>query len=126
MRVALHFAAIIFAIGLGPAAMAKDAYCVSAEAQVALMSAKLPIEVDAVTKTVSAEASCDAKQVRLTRVVDLELWRMEADFKDFLQKQDNEMVCADKNRRSLIDGGWQWGVEYRFKGGEVQIVVSCG
>ncbi len=108
-------------------APAKDAHCGAAKTQVAVMTAKLPIEVDAVTQTTAVQASCTARQVVLKRTVALKQSRMEADFKDFLQKQDNTFVCTDKDRRALVDAGWSWQIGYTFQDGDgFTITASCG
>lgn len=126
----LHLAAVIGVLGwtiAGPAAAQGDTLCVAAKAQVAALQAQLPIEVDAVTATTAATASCENKVIRLERSVALKQSRMEADFKDFLQKQDNDFVCTDKSRRTLVNNGWTWSIHYTFQDGNpVIITASCG
>lgn len=118
-------AALLVLVGALPA-HAKDAHCTAAEALVAAMTTKLPIEVDAVTETTAATATCPARQVMLARSVALKQTRMEADFKDFLQKQDNAFVCEDKAHRALAAAGWAWRFVYTFQDGDpVTITASC-
>ena len=126
MRFAHFLTFTLVGLVLASAAQAKDAHCTAARADVAAMSAKLPIEVDAATNTVAATADCDAKRVAVQRTVDLKLARMESDFKDFLQNQDNKAVCGNKSRRALLDAGWQWLVAYKFQEGDtVEIKAKC-
>ncbi len=114
-------------LGLMLPAHAKDVHCTAANSHVAALQAKLPIEVDAVTRTTAAAANCDDKKINLTRRVALKQSRMESDFKDFLQRQDNEYVCTDKSRRALVDAGWTWSVSYTFQdGAPVTITAACG
>lgn len=118
--------ATVLGLALALPAHAKDAHCTAAEALVAAMSTKLPIEVDAVTETTAAKADCPARQVTLARTVALKQTRMEADFKDFLLKQDNAFVCDDKARRTLTAAGWAWRFVYTFQDGTpVTITASC-
>ena len=123
----LHLPAAAFlCLALTLPAAARDAHCTAAKSQVAALQAKLPIEVDAVTETTAAAASCDDKKITLTRRVALKQSRMESDFKDFLQKQDNQSVCTDKGRRALLDAGWTWSLSYTFQdGAPVTITASC-
>lgn len=108
------------------ASNAQAADCSSAKSAVAAITAKLPIEVDAVTNTTAAATDCDQKQVFVERKIDLKQSRMQADYKDFLQKQDNTAFCVDKPSRALVDAGWDWTVRYTFQDGEpVNITVSC-
>ena len=126
MRLALLMTTALLALLLTLPVQAKNTHCASAKAQVAAMSAKLPIEVDAVTQTIKATASCSNKQLHVTRSIALKQSRMEADFKDFLQKQDDEFVCGDKNRRALLDADWKRIVDYKFQDGDVvKITVKC-
>ncbi len=124
----LHLpAAALLGLALTLPAAAKDAHCTAAKSQVAALQAKLPVEVDAVTETTAAAASCDDKKINLTRRVALKQSRMEADFRDFLQKQNNEHVCTNKDRRALVDAGWTWSVSYTFQdGAPVTIIAACG
>lgn len=108
------------------ASNAQAADCASAKSAVAAITAKLPIEVDAVTNTTAAASNCAQKQVVIDRKIDLKQSRMEADYKDFLQKQDDTAFCVDKASRVLVDTGWDWTVRYTFQDGEpVNIKVSC-
>lgn len=122
-----HFIAALFIASFTAAPVhAKDVHCASAEKQVAELTAKLPIEVDAVTETTKAEVSCASKQVVLFRKVELKQSRMEADFKSFLQKQGNDFTCSDKSRLALTKAGWKWVFSYKFEDGEpVMITATC-
>ena len=52
--------------------------------------------------------------------------RMEADFKNFLQKQDDTFVCEDEARRALTAAGWTWRFVYTFTdGAPVTVTASC-
>ena len=128
MRLVVSVSAIALVAGIFTSAplVAKDANCASAKAEVAAIAANLPIEVDAVTNTTAAAANCDNKQVLLERKVELKQSRMEADFQDFLQQQDNTAFCANEASRALIDAGWQWTVRYTFQDGTpVNIKATC-
>lgn len=126
MPVIRFIAAALLALAFALPAHAKDAHCTAAEALVNALRAKLPIEVDAVTETTAAKAACAARQVTLARTVALKQSRMEADFKDFLQKQDDAFVCEDKARRALAAAGWTWRFVYTFQDGDpVTITASC-
>lgn len=127
LLVSAAFAAIAtVALVVAASADAKDDHCAAATAMAKAMTANLPIEVDAVTQTVGVEAACDARELSLSRHVALKQSRMESDFKDFLQAQDDEFACTDKARRTLVDAGWKWITTYKFQDGEpVVITANC-
>lgn len=127
MRTVAALIAISAGISATTSVMASERDCALAKSAVAAISAKLPIEVDAVTNTASVAANCDKKQVVLQRTVELKQSRMQANFREFLQKQDDTAFCADKASRALIDAGWKWTVRYTFQDGSpVNIDTSCG
>lgn len=124
-HVALLFAVIL---GLTSPSFANDktAECVAALAQAEKINKDQPIEVDSVTNTTAARASCEAKTLVVTREIDLKHARMEADFKDFLTKQISDHACADKTEGPLIRSGWTVRYENVFNDGPVaKIVVAC-
>jgi len=128
MRVwfALSLACLLF----GAPAQAKtplvfEITCDAAREVVDEMAKGLPADVDAVTKTTAVRADCDGKRVDIARSVELKQSRMEKDFRDYLQKQDDDFACGTKALRRLIDGGWRVAVTYVFTDGDPVVTTPA-
>jgi len=107
---------------------AKDnaALCTSALSHAANINTKQPIEADAATNTTAARASCEARNLIVTRQIDLKHARMESDFKTFLTKQITDHACANQAEGQLVRSGWTVRYENVFRDGPVvKINVAC-
>jgi hypothetical protein len=125
---ALTLGAVVTLAFTSPAtAQTPSELCTKANEVVNTLSNMVPIEVDAVTNTTAVVTDCGQSRIQFTRAVDLKLASMEKDFRDFLQKQDNEYACGDAALKDLVAAGWTVRFSYRFQGGAPIVVeAKCG